>query len=95
MAEANAASISTHYYKLAHLGSINYTIYESAANNDQALLELELTIRHQFPEILITYYNKNLYYFTFGHNVESIIDLVKEFPNFLLNNQTLQLRAVC
>lgn len=80
MAEANAASISTHYYKLAHLGSINYTIYESAANNDQALLELELTIRHQFPEILITYYNKNLYYFTFGHNVESIIDLVKEFP---------------
>ncbi|RCK55422.1 Mediator of RNA polymerase II transcription subunit 13 [Candida viswanathii] len=80
MTEANASSISTHYYKLAHLGSINYIIYESAVNNDQALLELELTIRHQFPEILITYYNKNLYYFTFGHNAESSIDLVKEFP---------------
>lgn len=82
MVGANASSISTQYYKLAHLGSISYTIYTSSDNNDQALLELELTIRHKWPQILVTYYNKSLYYFVFGHNkVDSeTIDLTKEFP---------------
>lgn len=82
MVGANTSSISTQYYKLAHLGSISYTIYTSSDNNDQALLELELTIRHKWPQILVTYYNKSLYYFVFGHNkVDSeTIDLTKEFP---------------
>ncbi|CAX43414.1 SCA1 protein [Candida dubliniensis CD36] len=82
MVGANASSISTQYYKLAHLGSINYTIYTSSDNNDQALLELELTIRHKWPQILVTYYNKSLYYFVFGHNQANseMIDLSNEFP---------------
>ncbi|KAL6452516.1 SSN2 Mediator of RNA polymerase II transcription subunit 13 [Candida maltosa Xu316] len=82
MTEAKASNILTHYYKLAHVGSITYTIYASSENNDQALLELELTIRNKYPEILITYYNKNLYYFAFGHNLinsDSPIDLSTEF----------------
>lgn len=61
------ASIPTHYYKMAHICTINYFIYTSPkSNGDQSLLELELFIRYNHPRILVTYHNKSLYYFTFG-----------------------------
>ncbi|KAK6465135.1 mediator of RNA polymerase II transcription subunit 13 [Scheffersomyces coipomensis] len=69
MSEAHASDISTHFYKLGHLGKVNYYIYTSTTNNDQSLLELELTIRYEHPKLLITYYNKSLYYFTFNDDL--------------------------
>ena len=80
MSEANASKISTHYYKLAHLSTINYSIYSSPTSNDQSLLELELQIRYNHPKILITYYNKCLYYFSFGH-LSSTAELTKFDPS--------------
>ncbi|KAK6454607.1 mediator of RNA polymerase II transcription subunit 13 [Scheffersomyces xylosifermentans] len=71
MSEASASNISTHYYKLGHLSSITYYNYVSSTDNDQSLLELELQIRYSHPNILVTYYNKSLYYFTFGHNANT------------------------
>ncbi|ABN64267.2 component of DNA-directed RNA polymerase II holoenzyme [Scheffersomyces stipitis CBS 6054] len=68
MSEATASNISTHYYKLGHLGTVSFYNYVSFTDNDQSLLELELSIRYAHPNILVTYYNKSLYYFTFGHN---------------------------
>lgn len=64
----SVSRIATHYYKIAHVHNVAYTIYaakDSAA--DQLLLELELQIRFQHPRILLTYYNKSLYCFHFGH----------------------------
>ncbi|EGW33517.1 uncharacterized protein SPAPADRAFT_55383 [Spathaspora passalidarum NRRL Y-27907] len=86
--EVNASNILTHYYKIAHLGSINYTIFTSVTDNHQQLLELELQIRHENPKILITYYNKCLHYFTFGHNKTTgdidPVELVRQYPNIQL-----------
>ncbi|RLV96061.1 Mediator of RNA polymerase II transcription subunit 13 [Spathaspora sp. JA1] len=87
-------NILTHYYKLAHIGSINYEIFTSITENHQQLLELELTIRHEHPRILVCYYNKCLYYFTFGHNEEEQdkLNLVDAYPNIQLkysNNITM------
>lgn len=69
MTEAwSVAKISTHYYKIGHLLLVKYAIYtvkESAV--DQYLLELELQIRHQHPQILLIYYNKCLYHFVLEH----------------------------
>lgn len=71
MTEATASDISTHYYKLAHLLSINCYIYSPSNSQLHTLLETEILIRHKYPEILISYYRnetqKCLYYFTFGH----------------------------
>lgn len=62
------SSISTHYYKIAHILSVTYSIYAAKESaGDQVLLELELQIRYQHPRILLTYYNKSLYCFQFGH----------------------------
>lgn len=64
----SVAKISTHYYKIGHLLLVKYAIYtvkESAV--DQYLLELELQIRHQHPQILLIYYNKCLYHFVLEH----------------------------
>ncbi|CAH6719613.1 mediator of RNA polymerase II transcription subunit 13 [[Candida] jaroonii] len=59
--EITPSSIATHYYKIGHIKHVQYSIYTH--ENDQSLLELELTIRHKYPNILITYYNKCLYHF--------------------------------
>lgn len=65
---ASALRISTHYYKIAHLLLITFAIYTSKEPTaDQFLLELELQIRHHYPKILLTYYNKSLYHFRFDH----------------------------
>lgn len=69
MPEASSASrISTHYHKIAHILLVTYSIYTAKeAALDQYLLELELQIRHKYPKILLTYYNKCLYQFRFDH----------------------------
>lgn len=65
---ASALRISTHYYKIAHLLLVTFAIYTAKEPTaDQFLLELELQIRHQYPKILLTYYNKSLYHFRFDH----------------------------
>lgn len=81
MPEANSASgISTHYYKIAHLLLVTYSIYTAKEPAlDQYLLELELQIRHKHPKILLTYYNKCLYHFRFDHVSEKTHD-VKDDP---------------
>lgn len=64
----SASRISTHYYKVAHLLLVTYAVYTAKEPTaDQFLLELELQIRNEHPKILITYYNKSLYYFRFDH----------------------------
>lgn len=92
MTEAlNASRISTHYYKLAHISSLKYSIYTtngSAAANDQSLLELELSIRFQHPKILITYYNKCLYHFALENGGEDSNNLVDLFPQLQLKHST-------
>ncbi|ODV77117.1 uncharacterized protein CANTADRAFT_71679 [Suhomyces tanzawaensis NRRL Y-17324] len=105
MFEASPSNISTHYYKLAHINSINYSIYTSNGN-DQSLLELELLIRHNHPKIFITYYNKCLYHFTFGNQTASadlpelvkgveanfdsnVFDSSKEYPTLQLKHTNL------
>lgn len=83
--------IATNYYKLAHFSEISYTIFTSSStsqkggsgsSNDQSLLELELEIRRKLPDILLTYYNKCLYYFQFGHTQSrSVVELLlQQFP---------------
>ncbi|KAG7662714.1 SSN2 [[Candida] subhashii] len=74
----------THYYKLAHSQKIHYSVLVSNTNNHQELLELELKIRHYHPNILITYYNKCLYYFSFDHNYHNnqlLHDVINEYDN--------------
>ena len=92
--EANASNINTHFYKLAHLSTINYYTYTSSNNQQHTLLETELLIRHKYPRILIIYYRneqeKYLYYFTFGH-IDSLennsgVDLEKQFLTIKLVN---------
>ena len=83
-------NIGTNYYKLAHLSSINYYTYISSLANEHNLLEIELQIRHKYPKILLSYYGKCLFYFTFGH-IDSLennsgIDLVNQFPGLELTN---------
>ncbi|CAH2355507.1 mediator of RNA polymerase II transcription subunit 13 [[Candida] railenensis] len=91
--------VSTNYYKLAHISEISFTIFTAnstgssseggTALNDQSLLELELTIRHNNPDVLLTYYNKCLYYFNFEHinqhhTQESLAQFQKEYPSLHL-----------
>lgn len=80
------SSIATHYYKLAHLSAIKYTIYTTTGSttanptNDQTLLELELSIRHDRPGILLTYYNKCLYRFQFVHIPDESLNITDDYP---------------
>lgn len=69
MVDASSATrISTHYYKIAYLLLVTYAVYTAKEpTGDQFLLELELQIRNQHPKIMLTYYNKLLYYFRFDH----------------------------
>ena len=83
--DIHASNITTHYYKIGHFNELTFSVYYLENKNDQALLELELEIRHRFPKILITYYNKCLYYFQFGHN-SNRIDLSKEYDNMILKS---------
>lgn len=91
--------VSTNYYKLAHISEISFTIFTAnstglspeggTALNDQSLLELELTIRHNKPDVLLTYYNKCLYYFNFEHinqhhTQEALAQFQKEYPSLQL-----------
>lgn len=90
MEALNASRISTHYYKLAHLSSLKYSIYTTngtAAANDQSLLELELSIRFEHPKILITYYNKCLYLFSLENGGEDY-NLVEQFPQLQLKHSS-------
>lgn len=60
--------IYTHFRKIAHLSHVTYCIFETkSAAPDLSLLELELQIRKDFPRVLVTYYNKYLYYFILDH----------------------------
>ncbi|CUM66412.1 uncharacterized protein PRCAT00004076001 [Priceomyces carsonii] len=61
--DSGILNVATHYHKIAHIKFIEFSIYSSSTNSDQALLQLELNIRYNNPNILITYYNKSLYYF--------------------------------
>lgn len=84
MTEAwSVSKISTHYYKIGHLLLVRYAIYtvkETAV--DQYLLELELQIRHQHPQILLIYYNKCLYHFVLDHAKSEVeTDLAPEKEN--------------
>lgn len=86
MAEANASRINTHYYKLGRVNKIKYTVYGSSTNNDQSLLELELSIRYNNPNILVTYYSKSLYFFQFDYEeykpiLDNYSDLVSKYSN--------------
>lgn len=85
MEALSPADVSTHYYKIGHINSVRYAVFQLAQANDQALLELELAIRFKYPNILLTYYNKGLYYFQFAHNPDSI-DLEKEYPELFLKD---------
>jgi mediator of RNA polymerase II transcription subunit 13 len=78
MASIDPANVATNYFKVAHLSEINYTVFDlapplpdnarlQAPSRDQLLLELELSIRHAHPNVLLTYYNKVLYLFEFAH----------------------------
>ncbi|OBA20797.1 hypothetical protein METBIDRAFT_205895 [Metschnikowia bicuspidata var. bicuspidata NRRL YB-4993] len=64
----STAAVATHYYKVARLQLVSYSIYTTTdAAPDQVLLELELRIRHDHPRVLVTYNNKCLYHFRLGH----------------------------
>lgn len=74
----HASKVSTHFYKLAHVANVSYTIYTTGTpTTDQTLLELELAVRHAHPHILVTYYKKELYYFAFKLGD---FNLVTEYP---------------
>lgn len=75
----DCARVYTHYYKLAHVAAVNYAMY-TAKNHvlDQHLLELELQIRNKHPHILLAYYNKCLYHFSFSH--WDSCELLEEYP---------------
>lgn len=97
---ADASNISTHYYKIGHVANVKYWVYhydtgkvdlgdgDSFNSSDQALLELELSIRFKYPKILLTYYNKALYYFQFSHNPGQL-DLAEEYPLILRNSSSI------
>ncbi|GEQ70311.1 hypothetical protein JCM33374_g3987 [Metschnikowia sp. JCM 33374] len=71
----SVAGIATQYYKIASLESVTYSIFSAKETSpDQVLLELELQIRHEHPRILLTYNNKCLYYFRFGHWMAPPVD---------------------
>ncbi|KAI5960671.1 SSN2 [Candida pseudojiufengensis] len=74
MFETQLSNVKTNYFKIGHLKNLTYTIYTSQdnTNNDQELLELELTIRHQYPNSLITYYNKSLFHFTINNEEQNL-----------------------
>lgn len=101
--EANASNINTHFYKLAHLSTINYYTYTSSNDQQHTLLETELLIRHKYPRILIIYYRneqeKYLYYFTFGH-IDSLennsgVDLEQQFLTIkLLNTNSVNIESL-
>lgn len=60
--------IQTHYYKIAHIHLVSYSIYAAQETvSDARVLELEVEIRAKHPRILITYYNKYLYHFNLSH----------------------------
>ncbi|EGV65843.1 hypothetical protein CANTEDRAFT_101756 [Yamadazyma tenuis ATCC 10573] len=91
----NASKVNTNYYKFGHITGVKYASYQLNTNNDQALLELELAIRYKYPSILITYYNKGLYYFQFEHNSNSI-DLSKEYPELVLKTtKSISVELLC
>lgn len=63
---------------------MQFTVYgpppqNTATSSDQLLLELELRIRNDHPQALITYYNKNLFEFHFGHTELTQLDFNAEY----------------
>lgn len=80
MLDRQASDIKTNYFKIGHVKNIQYTIYTTANNNEQELLELELSLRHQHPNILLTYYNKCLFYFLVDDAIHDTPSLVESNP---------------
>ncbi|ODQ81191.1 hypothetical protein BABINDRAFT_165892 [Babjeviella inositovora NRRL Y-12698] len=56
--------MSTNYAKLARLAQVNYSIYTSAKADDQSVLEAELLLRSHTPNVLATYYAKELWVYS-------------------------------
>lgn len=65
------SNIRTNYFKIGHVKNVQYSIYTTADNNEQELLELELSLRHKNPNILITYYNKCLFHFLIDEGIHN------------------------
>lgn len=87
----DASKIYTHYYKIAHISLVTYSVLCAKEQTpDQLLLELELQIRSKYPNILLTYYNKCLYYFFFDHYDETEsrkLDLHLLYPQLSLKTE--------
>ncbi|KAI5953805.1 SSN2 [Candida margitis] len=71
MLDERVSDIKTNYFKIGHVKNVQYTIYTTTDNNEQKLLELELSLRHQNPSILLTYYNKCLFHFLLDETSQS------------------------
>lgn len=75
--EHEILDLNTNYFKFGHLQNVRHRVYTNIKDNEQALLELELKIRHQNPKILLTYYNKSLFHFAIddGSNFENFVEV--------------------
>ncbi|KAG5416926.1 SSN2 [Candida metapsilosis] len=71
MLNQHTSEIKTNYIKIGHVKNVQYTIYTTSGNNEQELLELELSLRHENPTILLTYYNKCLFHFLIDDNIHN------------------------
>ena len=80
----DASTICTNYLMVAHINSVAYSIYGlSNSNPEHDLLEVELLIRQKYPRCLITYYNKKIFYYMFGHE-DNYVPITKEHPSLHL-----------
>lgn len=84
MRSSNLSTFPSYYYKLGHLNNVSYTVYGSTVATDQSLLEAELTIRFKHPKMLLTYYNKLIFFFQLHASTRNHYDPIADYPHLEL-----------